>query len=206
MDADLRTSASSPAAAFAGEYYFIEGIRVGDKRVLNEIYKKFYARTQYMVVRNSGTEEDARDLFQEALVAVYDRVSGRPLELTCKFSTFLYSICRNLWLKQLRKRNVHFIDVTDADAEDALPQEDELEEVTLWHDRYQLYMKKFAEIGEQCRKLLLRFMQGADMKTIAAEFGFASEAYAKKRKFKCKEQLIHRIMEDSDYKRVMHRD
>lgn len=202
MDAELRTSASSPAA-FAGEYYFIEGIRTGDKRVLNEIYKKFYSRTQYMVIRNSGTEEDARDLFQEALVAVYDRVNGRPLELTCKFSTYLYSICRNLWLKQLRKRSVHFIDISAPEAEAALPEADELEEVTLWHDRYQLYMRKFGEIGEQCRKLLLRFMQGADMKTIAAEFGFASESYAKKRKFKCKEQLIQRITEDADYKRIM---
>ena len=176
---------------------------MGDKRVLNEIYKKFYSRTQYMVVRNSGTEEDARDLFQEALLAVYDRINGRPLELTCKFSTFLYSICRNLWLKQLRKRNIHFVDVAGAEAEDAFQVADELEEVTLWHDRYQLYMRKFAEIGEQCRKLLLRFMQGADMKTIAAEFGFASESYAKKRKFKCKEQLIHKITEDVDYKRMM---
>jgi len=202
MDADLRTPASSAPAAYAGEYYFIEGIRIGDKRVLNEIYKKFYSRTQYMVMRNSGTEEDARDLFQEALVAVYDRINGRPLELTCKFSTFLYSICRNLWLKQLRKRNVHFVDVSGPEAEDIVPDENELEEVTLWHERYQLYMRKFAEIGEQCRKLLLRFMQGADMKTIAAEFGFASESYAKKRKFKCKEQLIQRITEDADYKRI----
>ena len=203
MDTDFRTSASPSSAAYAGEYYFIDGIRIGDKRILDEIYKKFYSRTQYMVIRNSGTEEDARDLFQEALIAVYDRINGRPLELTCKFSTFLYSICRNLWLKQLRKRNVHFIDVTGVDAEDAFPVEDELDEVTLWHDRYQLYMRKFAEIGEQCRKLLQRFMQGADMKTIAAEFGFASESYAKKRKFKCKEQLIQRITEDVDYKRVM---
>jgi RNA polymerase sigma factor (sigma-70 family) len=203
MDLDLQMSASTPSG-FAAEQYFIEGIRKGDKKVLDEIYKKFYPRTQYMVTRNSGTEEDARDLFQEALVAVFDRTNGRPLELTCQFGTFLYSICRNLWLKQLRKRSVHFIDISEA--EDNLPNEEELEEVTLWHDRYQLYMRKFAEIGEQCRQLLLRFMQGADMKTIAAEFGFASESYAKKRKFKCKEQLIHKIMEDSGYKYVMDRD
>jgi RNA polymerase sigma factor (sigma-70 family) len=203
MDLDLRTSASTPPG-IAAEYYFIEGIRKGDKKVLDEIYKKFYPRTQYMVTRNSGTEEDARDLFQEALMAVYDRINGRPMELTCQFGTFLYSICRNLWLKQLRKRSVHFVDVTEAEAD--LPAPDELEEVTLWHDRYQLYMRKFAEIGEQCRQLLLRFMQGADMKTIAAEFGFASESYAKKRKFKCKEQLIQRIMEDADYNRVANRD
>jgi hypothetical protein len=49
-------------------------------------------------------------------------------------------------------------------------------------------------------------MQGADMKTIAVEFGFASESYAKKRKFKCKEQLIQKIMDDADYKRMMQRD
>lgn len=205
MDLDLRNSASA-GSGLTAEHYFIEGIRKGDKRVLDEIYKKYYPRAQYLVIRNSGTAEDARDLFQDALTAVFDRVNGRPFELTCQFGTFLYSICRNLWLKQLRKRNIHLIDISAVEGEEGLLASDDVEEVTLWHDRYQLYMRKFEEIGEQCRKLLLRFMQGADMKTIAAEFGFASESYAKKRKFKCKEQLIQKIVADADYKHVMPRE
>lgn len=153
-----------------------------------------------MVVRNSGSSEDAQDIFQEALLAIFHNASSADFELTCQFGTYLYSISRNLWLKHLRKRNVQFIDIEGV--EDIIDSND-LDEVTLRLNRYHLYKKKFAEIGEQCQQLLLRFMQGADMKTIAEEFGFTSVAYAKKRKFKCKELLITKIEQDEDYKKMM---
>ena len=188
----------------AQDTYFIEGIRGGSKKVLDEIYKKYFPTVQRLVTRNSGTLEDAKDIFQEVLVAIFDRLHRDSFVLTCQFGTFLYSVARNLWFKQLRRNNIHFIDIENTETSESFTQE-ESEEVTLMNERYQLYIRKFQEIGEQCRNLLLRFMQGADMKTIAVEFGFASEAYAKKRKFKCKEQLIQKIEEDADYKRVMNR-
>lgn len=188
------------AKSLAIDLFYIEGIREGRKAVLDEIYRKYFPKIQHLVLRNSGTTEDAKDIFQEVLVAIYHNVLNSNFKLTCQFGTYLHSVSRNLWLKQLRKRNISF---TNIDVADTVVATDEFEEVTLRLERYQLYKKKFAEIGEQCQKLLLRFMQGANMKTIAEEFGFASVAYAKKRKFQCKEQLITRIEQDQDYKKIM---
>ena len=183
--------------------HYIDGIRNSKPTILNEIYRLFYPKIQSLILRNSGTHDDAKDIFQDALVAIFHSVKNREFKLTSQFSTYLYSVCRNLWLKNLRRKDVVFTDIREADSTMA---SEEHENMILMHERYQLYKRKFNEIGEQCQKLLLRFMEGADMKTIADEFGFASVAYAKKRKFKCKEQLISKIEQDNAYKITLTRE
>ena len=65
--------------------------------------------------------------------------------------------------------------------------------------QYQLYRKKFRELGEGCRKLLQLSMAGKRMREIVAQLGMSSEQYARKRKFQCKQQLIRLIRQDPSY-------
>src|SRR5690606_6630340 len=118
--------------------------------VIDSIYRTYYQTIQHLVISNSGTVEDAKDIFQESLMAIFDRIHERKFVLTCQFGTFLYAISRNLWLRQLRQKNVHFIDIhTAANMDILLMANDEVDEVTHLNDRYQLYVRKFEEIGEQ---------------------------------------------------------
>ena len=180
-------------------HYYVEGIRHGKREVLDNIYSRYFTKIKAMVVKNSGSLEDARDVFQEALIAIYRNSQKPAFQLTCRFDTYLYAISRNLWFLNLRKKNIQFTTMDDVTLSESV---EDLEETVNSIERYQLYKRMFAELGEQCRKLLLLFMEGTDMKTIASEMGFASESYAKKRKFKCKEQLIAKITKDKDYKRI----
>ena len=60
-----------------------------------------------MVLKNNGTEEEAQDIYQDALIVFWEKVVKDELTLTAKISTYLYSICYNLWLKELdRKRRL----------------------------------------------------------------------------------------------------
>jgi RNA polymerase sigma factor (sigma-70 family) len=193
-------SVERPANLFDSPY--VDGIRFGKREVIDSIYKVFFPKIKSMVLKNSGTPEDARDIFQETLIAIYRNSQKPGFHLTCRFDTYLYAIARNLWFVNLRKRNIHFTDLESLSIPEDL---EDLEETINSAERYRLYNRAFAELGEQCRKLLLLYMEGITMKAIAEALGFASESYAKKRKFKCKEKLIARITENDGYKKIMAR-
>lgn len=190
------------STALPSDYTYLDGIRLGKREVIDAIYNDCFPKIKTLIQKNSGNQEDARDIFQETLIAVYRNSQKPDFRLSCRFETYLYAIAKNLWLLNLRKRNINFLDIENIIVSETI---EDLEETTNTAEKYQLYNKTFAQIGEQCRKLLLMYMQGVDMKTIATAFGFASESYAKKRKFKCKEQLINKISEDTDFKRIMAR-
>ena len=180
---------------------YIEGILEGDERVIDAIYTTFFPKITGYVKGNSGGDEDARDLFQEALIVIYRRAQAAPLELSSSFYTYLYSICRNLWLRKLRKKR-SFEGTFRGQKEYTSVQDPKVEETMIKTEQYNLYRTKFQLLGEDCKKVLQLFFDGESMVVIAKTMGYKSEQYAKKRKFKCKEQLIRLIREDALYREL----
>ena len=86
------------------EREIIDGIIAENDDVLLYIYKNSFRPVRHLITTNSGNEEDARDIFQEALVILYKKLKSNNLRLYCSVSTFIYSIARLLWLKELKKR------------------------------------------------------------------------------------------------------
>jgi RNA polymerase sigma factor (sigma-70 family) len=73
-----------------------------EKTAIESVYKENYALIQHFVVSNNGSEDDARDIFQEAMMVLYEKSRQEDFELTCQIRTYLYSVCRRLWLKKLQ--------------------------------------------------------------------------------------------------------
>ena len=82
----------------------IEGIKLDRNDALEVLYKRFYATVLHLVISNSGSEHDAKDLYQETVIIVYEKFRYGNTELTCSLKTFIYSIARNLWLKKLKEK------------------------------------------------------------------------------------------------------
>lgn len=178
----------------------IKGIARNDRAVMTEIYERFLGKIIAFVEQNSGSEADARDLFQEALIAIFSKARKGELELSSSFYTYLYAVCRNLWLKKLRKNKGKEVTLDpELVSSDERASELDLDE----QDRMRLYRAKFSLLGEDCRKLLQLFFEGISMSEIAAKLGFASEGYAKKRKFQCKQKLVTAIQSDPLYKELI---
>jgi len=167
----------------------------GDAETLNQLYRDSFPAIRQLVLRNSGLIEDAEDVFQEALVVLYRKIKGDNLVLRCRLSTYIYSICRNMWLDRLRRlsRTVGVIDVD----QELVDLDDDLITTIHKNDQYALYQKHFQTIGEGCQKLLTLFFEGKGMKFITHAMGFGSEQYTRKRKFQCKEKLITNIKKDT---------
>jgi len=184
----------------------LNGILRNDTIILQFIYKNFYSKINFFIKKNSGDDDDANDIFQEAIIIIFRKLKANELVLDCTFETYLYSVCRFLWLKQLDKRKIEKEKIKDNHDYHEDIYDDGLEKVADLNERYKLYQKHFTNLGKDCQKVLQLYFDKVPLKNIAQIMGFKSEKYAKKRKFKCKEYLIKSIKQDLEYNKILSGD
>ena len=181
----------------------VAGLRKRDNRVLQYIYKNTFNPVKQLVLNNAGSENDAEDIFQEALIIVFKKLKeDQKFELTSAFTTYIYSISRLLWLKHLRNIKKIEIDPLNRDLEEKI----EFEPPSPVQDqdlRMAIYQRTLLQIPEDCQNILRLTAQDLTSSEIATQLGFRSEGYVRKRRHFCKEYLINRIKEDGDYQAMM---
>ena len=159
------------------------------EQAFTQLYRQLYD-IQTMVRTHGGSRAEARDLFQDALVIIHEKAQDTGFTFSGSLAAYLYGICRNLWLAELRvkgKAEKHISalasTVTSSAVETQEPSTNN--EDPLMH----LAERAFAALGEKCRELLTRFYLNAEpLAAIAQAFGYAGEGAAKTRKYKCLEQ------------------
>lgn len=57
-----------------------------------------------LVVRNNGTPDDARDLFQDTLLVLVDQLADENWSLRTSLKTYLYAVAHRQWLARLRQQ------------------------------------------------------------------------------------------------------
>jgi RNA polymerase sigma factor (sigma-70 family) len=185
----------------------LQGLKKKQERYIRYLYKEFSPMINNFVIHNSGTYEDAEDVFQDALVLLYKRICTGNVCLNCSLKTYFYAICRNIWMKRLsRKQKILYQDHMEVH-EDPTGystgeyefREDNLEMVRLFH-------RHFLLIPEDCQKVLMLFLEKVPLKTIAGVMGFKSVGYAKARKYMCKNMLRKRILKDPSCKIFLNDD
>ncbi len=173
-----------------------EGLRLRSDYIINFIYKEFFPLIRFLVVQNGGSGEDAEDIFQDGIIIIYNKISINQFVLTSSFKTYMYSVCRNLWLQKLNKRKAVFDKLTDVEEYIDLPQtflnEASVEEAEM-HRIIQIH---FLSLNEDCQKVLRLFTKDIPLRDIASIMGYRTENYAKTRKYMCKEELKKRIADD----------
>ncbi|UII30508.1 sigma-70 family RNA polymerase sigma factor [Fulvivirga ulvae] len=170
-----------------------EKICRGDEKSLEYLYKKYYRMMTKLVISNSGTEQEAKDIYQDALVVFWQKATSGNLVLTSKISTYLYSICQNLWRKELdRKKRLtneekDGVEYTDIDSK----------------ERAKIIHKCISDLGDTCKKVLMYYyFDGLSMQDIADKLGFANTNTAKTKKYKCKKKLddlVKSLYSESDF-------
>jgi RNA polymerase sigma factor (sigma-70 family) len=177
----------------------IKGLQNKDNAVLQYIIKQNKQPVRHYVLKNSGASEDADDVLQETIIVLFRKVSEQNFVLTSSLNTFIFSIARLLWLKELENRRtknqiVEPIDVIDDDAN--------IHAVIEKNDRLKIYREKFEELGEDCKKVLRLFYLGTSMAQITKFMGYGSQEYTKKKKYACKNALVDKIKNTRQYKEL----
>ena len=139
---------------------------------------------QAFILNNNGSYDDARDIFQEAMITLYEKAKSESFVLTCQIKTYVYSVCRRLWLKRLQQLG-RFVAQTES-MEETVPVEEDLEIHEKRNADFAIMERALGSLGEPCKSLLESYyIHKKGMTEISAEFGYTNADNAKNQKYKC---------------------
>jgi len=170
------------------EQQLLQGLALNDRKAIEAIYRQHYNMVQSLILNNNGTADDAKDVFQEAMIVLYEKVKSGSFELNCLIKTYLYSVCRRLWLKRLSQ--LQRISPQVEKLEETVPVEEDLELHVQKDVDFQVMEKSMKNLGEPCKSLLeAYYIQKKNMVEIAENFGYTNADNAKNQKYKCLQRL-----------------
>ena len=162
----------------------LEGLANQDKSSIERIYKNNFQMVQNLVLNNRGTPEDAADIFQEAMIVLYDKSLNPEFQLSCQLKTYIYSVCRRIWLKKLQQEQR--LGLQTDDFEQVIPVDEDLEGYEKKQASFTIMENAMSKIGEPCKSLLeAYYINKKQMQQIAMEFNYTNADNAKTQKYKC---------------------
>jgi RNA polymerase sigma factor (sigma-70 family) len=167
----------------------IAAIRSGDERALAHLYRLHWPMVSHFVLQNSGAEDDAQDVYQEGVMVFYEKVRDGSLELSCQIKTYLYAVCRRLWLKRLTSKSRFGVRLLDDEEHGPYLNTGAEEDVLAAEEqdrRFTTMGEALNHLGEPCRSLLEGFyLLDKSMQDLTTEFGYTNTDNAKNQKYKC---------------------
>jgi RNA polymerase sigma factor (sigma-70 family) len=180
----LHSIKDSNVKAEQNEQALLKGLANNDSKAIETIYKDNFNMVQAFVLNNNGSYDDARDIFQEAMIALYEKAQSESFVLTCQIKTYVYSICRRLWLKKLQQMGRFSNQVDNLD--ETIPVEEDLEIHEKRNAEFAIMDRAMKSLGEPCKSLLEGYyIKKMGMQELAAEFGYTNSDNAKNQKYKC---------------------
>jgi RNA polymerase sigma factor (sigma-70 family) len=166
----------------------ILGILNNSESVLKRLYTAYFPMVLQLIINNNGTPDDAKDIYQEAIIILYNKIKAGDFELSSKLKTFIYSVCRRLWLKRLGQMSRYGGDIRDF--QDYSPVDDEVEK----QGEMDVQLGKMASalklLGEPCKTIIEDFyIHNKSMQDICESFGYTNADNAKTQKYKCLQRL-----------------
>ena len=175
---------STDVKADTNEQALLKGLALNDSKAIETIYKDNFSMVQAFILHNNGSYDDARDVFQEAMIALYEKAQSESFVLTCQIKTYVYSICRRLWLKRLQQLGRYSNQVDSLD--ETVPVEEDFEIHEKRNAEFAIMDRAMNSLGEPCKSLLEGYyLKKMGMQELAAEFGYTNADNAKNQKYKC---------------------
>ncbi len=177
---------------------YIIALLNNDVALVNEIYKKCAGKVKSYILFNNGSADDAADIFQEALVDIYNQAKYKDLQLSCPFEPFLLLVCKRKWLNELKKRAQSPVTKSEDDllhiGEDTFEQADALQRQK---EQSALFLKAFDKLGDRCKEIISWSMKGEPQEKVAAALG-VTYSYLRKKKSECMASLVKLINKSHD--------
>jgi RNA polymerase sigma factor (sigma-70 family) len=168
----------------SSENALLQGLAQSDRKSIETIYKENFNMIQSLILNNSGSADDAKDIFQETMIVLYERVRSGTFELNCLIKTYVYSVSRRLWLKRLQQMNRYAPSLDGL--HETVPVEEEIEEHERTNSEFEMMNKAIGSLGEPCKSLLeAYYLEKKSMQEIALSFGYTNAENAKNQKYKC---------------------
>jgi len=180
------------------DQHIINSIRKREDVAFKYLQVKFQESIRLMVLEMGGTQEDARDVFSDGLIALIHLVDREDFVLNCKLGTLVYAICKKTWKQHLEKqvaaRKYHKKRL------ELSPDWDFSEDADM--QLYQeIFWESFKQLEEVCQEILEGYLKEISPKDIAKRLGY-SYGFIRKRKSMCHSFLMKMIEGHPTFKRM----
>jgi RNA polymerase sigma factor (sigma-70 family) len=160
------------------------------EKLMMRLYKSAFPAVARYVAKLGGSFDDARDVFQDALVIYYEKAAAGKLELQKGESAYLLGIAKHLWFKKFRDGR-YDISLDEFEGFD-LPDETEPQPAA---EKLLHYLET---AGKKCMDILSAFYYDKlPMKQIAGLFGYSGERSVTVQKHKCLEKVRDTIKQNA---------
>ena len=194
MSTSISTKSSSPK--ISDDQKYIKGLLNNDSEVLRAIYVNYADRIKHHVIKNGGTADDAKDVFQDALMVIYNKAQSEDFKLTSQFYTYLFGICHFIFIRKLKKKSNNSV---TSDNFEGYTSEYNFEQDIFTREKYKIYQDHFQKLGIICQKLLENFFAKKSMEEIATILNLENAHTARNRKYRCQKELEKMIRADVRY-------
>lgn len=174
----------------------IESIEKGDNSsALKHLYGEPLKKVRNYVLKNNGSRDDANDVFQDAVVALFNLIKKGKYDKGKDLDGFLYVAARNLWIDKVRKDKKR--EITDfSESFDHSDYTDHLKSM-LTQEKLTAFKTVFNMQSERCKELLhYSIYERLSMKEISKKMGMNNEHVAKASHYRCK-QALAKIIEEN---------
>jgi RNA polymerase sigma factor (sigma-70 family) len=184
----------------------LNGIVNNNSFIIQKVYKKFFVIVRKYIQSHGGREADAKDVFQDGIMVIYEQHKNKQLNLKSEFGTYLFAVCRNIWLNQkrteskmvLKEYSSLIIELEKKGWNEIIKKS---EEISYKESRARIYQANFEKMSEECRKLLKLTAEGLSVQEITLRFGYKSEGFTYKKRSICKKRLVKLINKDKNLKK-----
>jgi RNA polymerase sigma factor (sigma-70 family) len=180
----------------------IECLRNRQSYVVHYLSDRYMPMIRMMVYEKGGTNEDARDIFQDGLIIMLEKLDDKQFALTCKFKTFLYCVCENLWKRVLDKRQVASNYMTRREEPESEKDFTELMDHRLYDE---IFQEAFNSLDEVSKKILKLYWQDKSPQEIADKLGYTN-GYVRKKKSEAQSELTGKVKNHPAYKKIQSTD
>jgi len=180
--------------------FYLQAIVNGDSKTIKRIYATVLPKVIRFVFQNKGQEEDARDIFQKALLQLSVRYQKETFEITSSFEAYLFTVCKNLWRRELNKSK------KEVTTDEVIELKDDSEDIIysiLDQKRWELFQDSIEKISINCRNVLKLFFAKTSYAEIMKQFNYSSETVVRQRVFKCKNKLITLVKSDKRFNELI---
>jgi RNA polymerase sigma factor (sigma-70 family) len=179
--------------------FYLKALLNNDSKIIKAIYEDNFYKVKSFIMKNSGQQQDAEDIFQKALMQLAVRYKKERFVIKSSFDAYLFTVCKNLWRRELNKSktrvtNYKLVELKDDNQEIAL--------AVLEQKRWELFTESLELISENCKQILKLFFAKISYAEIMNRFNYNSETVVRQRVFKCKNSLKEHVKKDKRFKNL----
>lgn len=168
----------------------LEAILQNNQKGITDIYQRYFPLVLQLIITNSGNEDDAKDVFQETVIILYNKIQTGNFVLNSRLSTYIYAIAKRLWLKKLNQMGRMSSFNSLFDVEDNVLETFSIEQHNQNEENFKHIESALNELGEPCRAIIENYYyRSMPMSQIASKLGYVNADSVKAQKYKCIQRL-----------------